>query len=81
MTNLIWTFINIILLILVATLIFVVIKRIRKRIKNIAQTHNINEFDLFDLELVGFGWFEPLDKIEIQTGDKIYNSFIFNNEM
>ncbi len=48
MTNLIWTFINIILLILVATLIFVVIKRIRKRIKNIAQTHNINEFDLFD---------------------------------
>ena len=44
------------------------------------ELHGI-EFDLFDLELVGFGGFEPLDKIEIQTGDKIYNSFIFNNEM
>jgi len=39
------------------------------------------EFDLYDLELVGFGGFEPLEKVEIQTDNKIYNSFVFNNEM
>lgn len=39
------------------------------------------EFDLFDLELVGFGGFEPLDKVEIQTGGKTFNSYVFNNEL
>ncbi len=38
------------------------------------------EYDIFDLELVGYGGFNPLDKIEIQTGGKSYYSYIFNNE-
>lgn len=38
------------------------------------------EYDIFDLELVGYGGFEPLQKIEIETNGKSYYSYIFNNE-
>lgn len=38
------------------------------------------EYDLFDLELVGYGGFEPLQKITITTNTQTANSFIFNNE-
>lgn len=38
------------------------------------------EYDIFDLELVGFGGFEPLQKISIKTNNKTYNSYVFNNE-
>lgn len=39
------------------------------------------EYDIFDLELVGYGGFNPLTKATIVTNDTIYNSFIFNNEL
>ena len=39
------------------------------------------EYDVFDLELVGYGGFEPLDKIKIETGNKVNFSFVFNNEI
>lgn len=42
-------------------------------------------FDIFDCSLVGYGGFEPLDKVQIQTyeGDvlKTYDSYVFNNEI
>lgn len=38
------------------------------------------EFDIFDLSLVGYGGFEPLQKIKIITGEKEFNSYVFNNE-
>ena len=42
------------------------------------------EYDLFDLELVGYGGFEPLQKVQIETIEngitKVFNSYIFNNE-
>lgn len=38
------------------------------------------EYDIFDLELVGYGGFEPLQKVTIKTGEKTYSSYIFNNE-
>lgn len=38
------------------------------------------EYDVFDLELVGFGGFEPLQRANIETDNKSYQSYIFNNE-
>lgn len=38
------------------------------------------EYDIFNLELVGYGGFEPLQKIEITTNNKTYESYVFNNE-
>ena len=42
------------------------------------------EYDIFDLELIGYGGFEPLQKINITTYNgeetKTYNSYVFNNE-
>lgn len=38
------------------------------------------EYDIFDLELVGYGGFNPLEKIQISTNSSIYNSYVFNNE-
>lgn len=42
------------------------------------------EFDIFDTELVGYGGFEPLAKIRLETADgeeeKVFNSYVFNNE-
>lgn len=43
------------------------------------------EYDIYDCELTGFGGFEPLDKVQIETVEnnvtKTYNSFIFNNDV
>lgn len=39
------------------------------------------EYDIFDTELVGYGGFLPLQKVEFQTGDNSYYSYIFNNEI
>ena len=39
------------------------------------------EYDIFDLELVGYGGFNPLDKITITTNNATYNSYVFNNEI
>lgn len=44
------------------------------------ELHNI-EFDIFDLELVGYGGFNVLDKVQIETGGITYNSYVFNNEL
>ena len=43
------------------------------------------EYDIYDTELVGYGGFNPLDKITISTIDeagntKTYNSYVFNDE-
>ena len=42
------------------------------------------EYDIFDLELVGYGGFNPLQKIIIKTDsngtEKTYTSYVFNNE-
>ena len=39
------------------------------------------EYDIFDLELVGYGGFNPLDKIEIVTNNTSYHSYVLNNEI
>ena len=39
------------------------------------------EYDIFDLELVGYGGFNPLDKVTITTNNTTYNSYVFNNEI
>lgn len=39
------------------------------------------EYDIFDTELVGYGGFVPLQKVEFQTGGNIYKSYVFNNEI
>ena len=39
------------------------------------------EYDIFDLELVGYGGFDPLTKITITTNNTTYNSYVFNNEL
>lgn len=39
------------------------------------------EYDIFDTELVGYGGFKPLQKVEFQTGKNFYNSYVFNNEI
>lgn len=39
------------------------------------------EYDIFDTELVGFGGFEPLQKVEFETGNNNYSSYVFNNEI
>lgn len=38
------------------------------------------EYDIFDTALVGYGGFESLQKIQFQTGNKTYTSYVFNNE-
>lgn len=42
-------------------------------------------YDIYDCQLVGYGGFEPLDKVSIQTYEdatlKTYNSYVFNNEI
>lgn len=38
------------------------------------------EYDIYDCELIGYGGFEPLDKIHIESGNSVYNSYVFNNE-
>lgn len=42
-------------------------------------------YDIYDCQLIGYGGFEPLDKITIQTYEgetlKTYNSYVFNNEI
>ena len=42
-------------------------------------------YDIYDCQLVGYGGFEPLDKVVIQTYEdatlKTYNSYVFNNEI
>lgn len=39
------------------------------------------EYDIFDLELVGYGGFDPLAKVKITTNGNTFNSFVFNNEI
>lgn len=39
------------------------------------------EYDIFDTELVGYGGFVPLQKVEFQTGGNKYYSYVFNNEI
>lgn len=39
------------------------------------------EYDIFDLELVGYGGFNPLDKVSITTNNTTYISYVFNNEI
>lgn len=39
------------------------------------------EFDTFDVEITGFGGFEPLQKVEFITGDNKYYSYVLANEM
>ncbi len=39
------------------------------------------EYDIFDTELVGYGGFSPLQKVEFHTGGNIYYSYVFNNEL
>ena len=43
------------------------------------------EYDIYDCELTGFGGFEPLDKVQINTIEnnttKTYNSYVFNNDI
>ena len=39
------------------------------------------EYDIFDLELVGYGGFNPLGKVSITTNDTTYTSYVFNNEI
>lgn len=39
------------------------------------------EFDIFDTELVGYGGFKPLQKVTFVTGENIYNSYVFNNDI
>lgn len=39
------------------------------------------EYDIFDLELVGYGGFEPLEKVNINTNNATYISYVFNNEL
>lgn len=43
------------------------------------------EYDIFDCQLVGFGGFYPLDKVQIRTfenaTEKVYNSYVFNNDI
>lgn len=39
------------------------------------------EYDIYDTELVGFGGFNPLQKIIFNTGDNQYSSYALNNEM
>lgn len=39
------------------------------------------EYDIFDLELVGYGGFNPLDKVTITTNNTTYTSYVFNNEI
>lgn len=43
------------------------------------------EYDIFDCQLVGFGGFNPLDKVQIRTFEnnveKVYNSYVFNNDI
>ena len=43
------------------------------------------EFDIYDCALVGYGGFEPLDKVQIKTIDngvlRVYNSYVFNNSI
>lgn len=38
------------------------------------------QFDIYDLELIGYGGFEPLQKIKVISGEQEYSSYIFNNE-
>lgn len=53
-------------------------------IEEIYNTLNGLEYDIYDTELVGYGGFEPLDKVTISTinGEttQTYNSYVFNNE-
>ena len=37
------------------------------------------EFDVFDFELIGYGGFDILQKIKIETGNNVYNSYVFND--
>lgn len=39
------------------------------------------DYDIFDLELVGYGGFNPFDKVSIITNDTTYASYVFNNEI
>ena len=39
------------------------------------------EYDIFDLELVGYGGFDPLAKVKITTNNNTSNSYVFNNEI
>ena len=39
------------------------------------------EYEIFDLELVGYGGFDPLTKVTITTNNTTYNSYVFNNEL
>ena len=39
------------------------------------------EYDIFDTELVGYGGFNPLQKVDFQTGNTNYSSYVFNNEI
>lgn len=37
------------------------------------------EFDIYDLKLVGYGGFDPLQKVTISTSNNTYSSYIFND--
>ena len=38
------------------------------------------EYDIFDCELIGFGYIKPLEKVKFTTYSKTYISFVFNCE-
>lgn len=39
------------------------------------------EYDIFDVELTGYGGFTPLEKVNFITGNESYSSYVFNNEI
>lgn len=38
------------------------------------------EYDIYDTELIGYGGFKPLQKVEFESDNKIYTSYVFNNQ-
>lgn len=38
------------------------------------------EYDIFDTQLVGYGGFKELESVKFETGNNIYNSYVFNWE-
>lgn len=39
------------------------------------------EYDIYDTELTGYGNINPLQRVQFETGDNTYYSYVFNNEI
>lgn len=39
------------------------------------------EYDIYDTELTGYGNITPLQRVQFETGDNTYYSYVFNNEI